>query len=240
MPLHNFPQDRFPGLLRYNFFDRDAMSLPTLPVPRVDDFEVSGDGTHASWSKAEWATLGRFHGERPYETRFKVLYSATGLYVFMHNSDRKITAPHREDFMDLFDADVCEIFLWPDERYPLYFEYEISPLGRELVLLVPRLDGEFFGWRPWHYENDRCVLKKTAAIGGSLEHGATIEAWTCEVCIPFELLKPLCNVPPRPGMQWRANFYRIDHDDDEFEGWHWAPVVKDFHEYERFGTLLFE
>ena len=47
-----------------------------------------------------------------------------------------------------------EVFLWPDERDPIYFEYEISPLGRELPILVPNLDGKFLGWRPWHYEGE--------------------------------------------------------------------------------------
>ncbi len=33
--------------------------------------------------------------------------------------------------------------------------------------------------------------------------------------VPFELLKPLANVPPKSGTRWRANFYRMDYDDDK-------------------------
>ena len=215
------------------------MTPPALNVSRVDDFDITGDGSYASWSAVEWTPLGRYRGETPYETRFKALYSATGLYVLMHCVDQKITTTLDEDFADLYKEDVCEVFLWPDERYPLYLEYEISPLGRELVILMPNVDGKFMGWRPWHYEGERRVRKKTSATGGPLEHGAAIESWTCELCIPFELLAPLANVPPRPGTQWRANFYRLDYDGGELEGWCWAPVTVNYHEFERFGTLIF-
>ena len=75
-----------------------------------------------------------------------MVYSSTGLYFLMEGTDRKLTATMNEDFMDLWNEDVFEVFLWTDERYPAYFEYEISPLNRELPILdsqfrrtVPRL-----------------------------------------------------------------------------------------------------
>ena len=54
------------------------------------------------------------------------------------------------------------------------------------------------------------------------------------------LLSPLQNVPPKPGTQWRANFYRMDYDDGKATRWTWVPVGNSFHEYEKFGTLVFE
>ena len=102
----------------------------------------------------------------PYDTRFKMLYSNTGLYFLMDGTDRKLTATMNEDFMDLWNEDVFEVFLWTDERYPVYFEYEISPLNRELPILVPNFGGQFLGWRPWHYEKDRLTRKATSVTGG--------------------------------------------------------------------------
>ena len=55
--------------------------------------------------------------------------------------------------------------------------------------------------------------------------------------VPF--MKPLQNVPPQPGTRWRANFYRIDHDDGKRSQWVWAPVRTNFHEFQSFGELLF-
>ena len=111
-----------------------------------------------------------------------------------------------------------EVFLWTDERDPIYFEYEISPLDRELPILVPNLDGKFLGWLPWHYEGDaqdpQGDLGRSAA---SVKSGAEVKGWTAEVFIPYELLTPLRNVPPKPGTRWRANFYRMDYDDGKHD-----------------------
>jgi hypothetical protein len=214
---------------------------PRLSVRPADDFEVTGTGEHAGWERAEWVTLRRRQPEgHPYESRFKILYSGTGLYFLMEGTDRKLTATMNEDFMDLWNEDVFEVFLWTDERYPAYFEYEISPLNRELPILIPNFDGQFLGWRPWHYERDRLTRKATSIIGGPKQSQAAIQGWRAEFFIPYQLLKPLQNVPPKPGTKWRANFYRMDYDEGRRTQWEWARVGNNFHEYQRFGELLFQ
>jgi hypothetical protein len=213
---------------------------PQLSVTQVDDFEVTGAGDHAAWAKAEWTPLRRRQPEaHPYDTRFKVLYSTTGLYCLMEGTDRKVTSTMTEDFMDLWNEDVFEVFLWTDERYPVYFEYEISPLNRELPIIVPNFGGKFLGWRPWHYDKDRVTRKATTAMGGPKTPNASIQGWRAEFVIPYALLRPLQNVPPKPGTRWRANFYRMDHDDGKRTQWDWAPVGDSFHEFEKFGELVF-
>jgi Carbohydrate family 9 binding domain-like len=213
---------------------------PQLSVVQVDDFEVTGAGDHAAWAKAEWTSLRRRQPEaHPYDTRFKVLYSTTGLYCLMEGTDRKVTSTMTDDFMDLWNEDVFEVFLWTDERYPVYFEYEISPLNRELPIIVPNFGGQFLGWRPWHYEKNRATRKATSAMGGPKTPNASIQGWRAEFFIPYALLRPLQNVPPKPGTRWRANFYRMDHDDGKRTQWDWAPVGDSFHEFEKFGDLVF-
>jgi hypothetical protein len=158
----------------------------------------------------------------------------------MEGADRTVTASFDQDFANLWTQDVFEIFLWPDERDSLYFEYEISPLGRELPILIPNVEGKFLGWRPWHYDGERKVQKATEVMGGAKQSGAAIEAWRAEVFIPHALLTPLRNVPPKSGARWRANFYRVDHDGGKPVQWEWAPVGASFHEFRKFGTLIFE
>jgi hypothetical protein len=213
---------------------------PRLSVTMVDDFEVSGAGDHANWRRADWTPLRRRRPEaHPYETRFKMLYSNTGLYFLMEGTDGKLTATMTEDFMDLWNEDVFEVFLWTDERYPVYFEYEISPLNHELPILIPNFGGKFLGWRPWHYEGNKKTRTATTIIGGPKQSGAPIQGWRAEFFIPYALLNPLQNVPPQPGTRWRANFYRMDHDDGKRTQWEWAPVGGTFHEFEKFGDLVF-
>ena len=213
---------------------------PTLHVPSVEDFPVTGRGDDPGWRTVPWTDLNpRGAAEAPV-TRIKVAYSATGLYVFMDAADTRLTATFEEDFSDLWKEDVFEAFLWPDERDPLYFEYEVSPLGRELPILIPNLDGHFLGWRPWHYGGDRRVRHETTVVGGPRESGAAIDGWRAEIKIPYALLTPLRNVPPAAGTRWRANFYRVDHDGGKPVSWDWARVGRTFHEFRRFGTLVFE
>jgi hypothetical protein len=214
---------------------------PSMTVRHTEDFEVTGAGDHQAWSRTEWVPLRRRQPDgHPYDTRVKMLYSKTGLYFLMDGTDRTLTATITEDFADLWHEDVYEVFLWPDERHPVYFEYEISPLNYELPILVPNFGGQFYGWRPWHYEGDRLVRKGTSITGGPKEPHATIAGWRAEFFIPYALLTPLQNVPPKPGTRWRGNFYRMDYDDGRRTQWEWAPVGESFHQFERFGDIVFE
>ncbi len=213
---------------------------PVMEVLPTEDFKVTGNGQADAWKKAKWTNLNRRNnGKHPYQARVKMLYSKTGLYVLMDGTDALVTSTMTEDFLDLWTEDVFEFFFWPDPRYPVYFEYEISPLNRELPIIIPNFKGEFFGWRPWHYEGDRKTTKAVAFVGGTGKSGSTIKGWSAEVFVPYDLLKPLQNVPPVTGSRWRANFYRVDYDHDQTTAWDWARVGGSFHEYKKFGTLVF-
>jgi predicted TIM-barrel fold metal-dependent hydrolase len=219
----------------------DEGASKVMRVQRTEDFIINGRGDASAWNKATWEPLNlRITDGHKYKTRVKMLYSRTGLYVLMEGEDRMITATMKEDFLDLWNEDVFEFFLWPDKRYPVYFEYEISPLGYELPIIIPNFGGDFLGWRPWHYEGKRKTQKATSVMGGPKRSGAKVRGWKAEVFVPYDLLKPLQNVPPQPGTRWRANFYRVDYDDDKSTSWDWARVGGSFHEYEKYGTLIFE
>jgi hypothetical protein len=217
-----------------------AGDRPRLSVKPTMDFEVTGTGEHANWRQSTWTPLSRRQPDgHAYDSQIKMLYSNTGLYFLMDGTDRTLTATMTEDFMDLWNEDVFEVFLWTDERFPVYFEYEISPLNRELAILVPNLGGQLLGWRPWHYERDRVTRKATSIIGGLKQSHAPIQGWRAEFFIPYALLRPLQNVPPSAGTRWRANFYRMDYDGGRRTQWEWARVDANFHEYQKFGDLQF-
>lgn len=208
-----------------------ATDRPRVSVKPTADFEVTGKGDAPAWQQTEWTALRRREpAAHPYESRFKVLYSNTGLYFLMDGTDRVQTATMKEDFMELWNEDVFEVFIWTDERYPVYFEYQISPLNKELAILVPNFGGQFLGWRPWQYERNRLTRKSVSA---------SADGWRAEFFIPYALLRPLQNVPPKPGVVWRANFYRMDYDGGKRTQWEWAPVGPSFHEYQKFGDLVF-
>lgn len=206
-----------------------------LVIKKTPNFDISGSGRASEWQSTDWITLEKRRGEADYITRAKLLYSESGIYCLFSCRDEKITATLKEDFSNLWTEDVVEIFFWPDESVPIYFEYELSPLNYELAILVPNMDGKFLGWRPWQYEGAR----KTRHATRILKDKDRPTEWIAEFFIPFSLLQPLRNVPPEKGDQWRMNMYRIDYD-KEYTSWSWKPVQKNFHDYENFGVIKFD
>ncbi len=204
-------------------------------VQPTSDFEVTGDGKNEAWNRTPFTTLTPRKGPRDrYKTDVKILYSTTGIYCLFVCRDEAITSTLREDYANLFKEDVVEIFFWPDSKMTTYFEYELSPYAFELGIIVPNIEGKFFGWRPWHYEGERKTRRKASIQ----KNDKGVTGWTAEFFIPYQLLKPLVMQPPKAGDRWRVNVYRIDYDQD-VTLWSWRPFKKDFHDYESFGTMEF-
>ena len=227
--------------LFFSLFHWSAMAQQTPKADQIivkpsNDFELDGKGLHSNWKKTDWIDLPqRKKDGKNYTTATKVLYSKTGIYFLFHCQDSLITSTLKEDFANLYLEDVVEVFLWTDEAVPMYFEYELSPHNYELPILVPNMKGTFFGWRPWHYEGDR----KTRHATFIEKKDNTVVAWNAEFYIPYTLLKPMNNVPPAKGNQWRANMYRLDYD-KKVASWSWQATRTNFHDFEKFGTFIFD
>jgi hypothetical protein len=205
-------------------------SIPELPVVPVNDFELTADTSNATWDVAKWNILDNTLSPDSRKAKFKMAYSKTGMYFLFYSEDPLITAT-KKDNEHLWEEDAVEIFLYTDTRYPLYLEYELSPRDQELVLLIPRIDGTHLGWIPWEYTGNRKTRHRT---------NVTSKDWTAEVFIPYTLFAPLANVPPKKGMKWKANFYRVDHDLGKETEWSWQKTEKTFHETDKFGNIVFQ
>jgi hypothetical protein len=209
-------------------------------INKCQDFKITGDGLSASWKNTGWINLVQQEkNASSYDTKVKVLYSDTGIYFLFNCKDKKLTSIMKADNLNLWEEDVVEVFLWTDEKFPVYFEYELSPFNYELPIIVPNNKGNFLGWLPWHYEGDRKTRHATSVTGGKLVSGGPVTGWSAEFFIPYKLLAPLSNIPPMPGTKWRANMYRIDYDNGEVS-FSWQKTNGTFHEYNKFGTFIFK
>jgi hypothetical protein len=212
----------------------------SIIIKKCQDFSITGDGLSDTWNSTGWINLVQEGPDNPsYQTKVKVLYSETGIYFLYQCKDKKITSTLKADNLNLYEEDVVEVFLWADESFPVYFEYELSPFNFELPIMVPNDKGTFLGWLPWRYEADRKTQHKTSVTGGIMKSGGSISGWVAEFFIPYKLLAPMGNVPPVSGTRWRVNMYRIDYDGD-VKSFAWQEVAKTFHEYNNFGTFVFE
>lgn len=212
-----------------------------LKIKKTQPFTLTGKGEATAWNSTDWIALQKLDaGGAPNDTRFKILYTDQGIYVLFSGDDQRITTQYDTDFSNLFLGDVFEVFFHPDPQVPVYFEYEINALDKELVLLIPNINGRLSGWTPWHYEGRKKVQKKVWIDGGSAAMNSSIKAWRAELFFPFELLHPLIKTAPQKGDRWNANFYRLDYDSGKMIKWAWSPVETNFHEYKRFGAIEFD
>lgn len=228
-------------LLPFLAMCQNAAKTGEALIKKTADFNVTGNGSNENWSNTQWITIPLRNGTgKSMVTKAKILYSDKGMYFLFDCDDRKLTSTMAADFLDLWKEDVVEVFLWTDESKPVYFEYEISPMNYELPLLISNEQGELLRWMPFHYEANRKIAHETTVRGGEKKSMASVKGWSAEFFVPYTLLRPLDNNIPKSGTRWRANMYRVDYDDNDRNSWTWQPVTKNFHDYERFGTFVFE
>ncbi|UFH54514.1 carbohydrate-binding family 9-like protein [Spirosoma sp. KNUC1025] len=226
------------GLYRFSF--AQVSDTTRYLIKKTTDFQVNGIGDYAGWNKTSWVPITvQESANRALTTKTKVLYSETGIYFLFQCDDEKLTATIEEDFGALFKEDVVEVFLWPDPSVPIYLEYEVSPLNYELPILVPNINGKFQGWKPWNYRGSAKTQHATSVQGGNKTSNASIKGWTAEFFIPYRLMNPIVSATPTSGTTWRGNLYRIDYDTG-YQTWSWKKTSGSFHEFKRYGTLIFE
>src|SRR5690625_2978499 len=214
-----------------------------LLIKKTSDFVFNKHKIDENWSSTQWVPLTRIKGKKKkgYNTKVKILYSTKGIYFLFECKDKVLNADFQSDFEKLWTQDVVEVFIWPDEDSPDYFEYEISPLNHELILLISDRKGYHAKWKPFLYHSgDIRTRHQTLVKGGRKKSNAEVKKWFAKIFIPYQLLPPLNNTSPKKGTKWCVNFYRIDYDKGETSWWAWQPVSNSFHEYKKFGSMVFE
>lgn len=225
--------------------ERDGVfAIDPLIVKKCTDFTVTGKGDNAEWNKAVWNSLTKLDpGGRNYASRFKILYSTTGMYVLFNGEDDKITTKDYKDFEAIYNGDVFEVFFHPNPKTPVYFEYEINQLRKELVLMLSRTGNQVSPWAPKYpaAEDQRPIKRMVDVAGEKAEVDASIKSWTAEVFFPYTILGLLPGVPPVSGATWNANFCRLDYDSGKMIKYSYSPGIQtSFHELDKFLSIKFE
>ena len=233
------------GLLSGSVIAQSTGSQEPLLVRKCDDFNVTGKGDNPEWKKTPWTLLAKLdEGSEGYESKFKTLFSPTGIYVLFNSKDDKITTKEYKDFESIFNGDVVEVFFHPNPEITVYFEYEVNQLDKELILTISNLNGQnHTSWIPRHHggKNGNGIIKMVDVVGGEKKVNGTIQSWSAEIFFPYGILGLLPNVPPKSGTLWNANFCRLDYDSGKMIKWSWTPTIKNsFHELEKFRSIKFE
>jgi hypothetical protein len=152
----------------------------------------------------------------------------------------------------IFQDNDFEVFIDPAGSNHNYGEFEINALntGWDLLLKKPYRDGG-----PAENSWEIPGLKTAVHVDGSLNDPRDVDkGWSIEIAIPWEVLAKLSKqpAPPRDGVQWRANFSRVEWRHDIVDGkyrkvpksrednWVWSPQgVVDMHRPEKWGYVQF-
>ncbi len=204
----------------------------------------------ANWNKEVWQNteslllnnkMGSILKYRPI-VEVKLRYDSSAIYVIFKVDDQYVRCLSTEPNSPVWTDSCVEFFFAPNTLSPeKYFNLEINCGGTPLMFfnLIPRKDYEIVDERLLKQIKIAHTLPKTIE-----EEIAEPTQWILEYCLPFELLTHYTEIdPPKEGVIWKANFYKIADNTSNPHYLTWNPVIKaepDFHLPDFFGTLRFE
>ena len=126
----------------------------------------------------------------------------------------------------LWDRDVCEIFIAPDNREPRkYFEFEVAPNGEWIDLTIDLTSGT--RETGWDYKSG---MKSTAKIGKD------------KVVMAIKVEWKALGKTPKTGDVWLGNLFRCVGKDPTRGYLAWQPTFTKepaFHVPDKFGKFVF-
>lgn len=198
------------------------------------DFAVS-EFDNPAWQRARAVRIERYwsgaSAPAARQAEARVLWSDTALYVrFVARQREPLVLSDKPQFarktLNLWDRDVCELFVAPDAQAPeRYFEFEVAPTGEWIDLGIHVLPDK--RETDWEYHSGATFAARTAP-----------DAITLTMRIPWAAL----GGRPAPGARWRANLFRCVGAGATRGYLAWQPTHTEqpsFHVPARFGWLHF-
>ena len=195
------------------------LSAPAVDMPPLLHFEcsragdavvVDGKAEEEAWQEAEpitafrlWHTLGK-----PTErTTVRFCYDDAFLYAFYECDDKDLFTLYQARDAKVWESDCIELFLWPDEGNPIYYEFEVAPNNALFdARMVNTGSGGFQRWAQWN-----CDVRTATQLEGTLNQWRDRdEGYTVEVAIPLAALRETIGDRPLEGQTWRFAAVRAD------------------------------
>lgn len=147
------------------------------------------------WEKAESHELKEnIRGGVPKKkTQFRMLWTDDAIWVRFDCEDDDPVATMTKFNDDLFNEDVAEVFITPNNRRR-YHEFEVAPNGNGMHLIVHNtMRGYFFANKLREDKYFRRIYKNK-------------DGWVAEYALPFAIF----NRYPKAGDSWLMNAHRCD------------------------------
>jgi hypothetical protein len=196
-------------------------------------------------SEAAWAGVRSVaYGPAPYETRFRAVWDASGLFLRFDADDAAPWHTMTKRDEHLWEEEVVEIFLDLDRSGRDYAELEISP--GNVVCDVRMIEA-----RPWKGDFDWNIEGLETNVAFQKKAGKTT-GWTALAFLPWNAFRSLPSskniaLPPKAADRWRFNLFRVKRPGGRqapktgaVEAAWSKPPGDTFHAPEAFRDLVFE
>ncbi|RLD62117.1 MAG: carbohydrate-binding family 9-like protein [Bacteroidetes bacterium] len=175
---------------------------------------IDGKLDEDGWNKTPWTNqfvnIEGFLKPLPeYETKVKILWDESYLYIGVWMEEPHIWATLTERESVIFHDNDFEIFIDPDGDTHNYIEYEINAFGTEwdLFMCKPYRD-RCAANSKWNIEGVNAVIGIQGTINDPTD---TDTCWFIEIAMPWKSLIEYSESKKIPidGEQWRLNFARV-------------------------------
>ncbi|MEX1063310.1 MAG: carbohydrate-binding family 9-like protein [Balneolaceae bacterium] len=214
------------------------------PVSRLSQpVVIDADWDKEPWSDIQSLYLGNHMGDDPDhrpDVHAKVAYDSEAIYVIFHVQDQYVRCVVEEHHGPVWTDSCVEFFFTPETETEGYFNLETNCIGTALFSYQNREEGI----RSRISESDFESVDIAHSVSGVVDPEITDPVtWTLEYRIPFELIARYTEMDhPAPGVEWKANFYKIADNSSHPHWLTWSPVdhpEPNFHLPEFFGRLQF-
>lgn len=207
----------------------------------------------ANWEKPQWKKIKSVKIEN-YIKRIpsfkpiaeaKMMYDKENIYVIFHIKDHYVRSVVQE-YNGPVSGDSCvEFFFAPNSSLPLqYFNLEVNAGGTPLIYFItyPYPSAGFVKLQASEINEIEIAHSMPKVVDPEITEPVS---WTIEYRIPLSLLEKYSNVTrPKPGIVWKANFYKVASKDTANPHYlTWASIdypKPHFHLPQFFGTLKFQ
>jgi hypothetical protein len=229
---------------------RQPGEIPELSVPRIDSsnkITVDGILNEPEWTAS--ADSGAFVnvGTGSYDPtqvvggRARLLWSQDALFLAIDVRDPDIRGKFEPGAVDphLWTENTAEIMIDPDGDGDNRDYYEIQ-IGPQNLVFDSRFDDynqpRVLPDGPFGHQEWTAHVTSAVAVHGTLNNSSDRDqGYVVEAKIPWSVFDKAKTIPPRPGDQWRMNFYAMRNNG----GVAWSPILGqgNFHKASRFGRI---
>lgn len=209
---------------------------PTIEAHHIRSDVAVSDLANREWNRADAVRIDHYwSGEVAPSHRHaqvRLLWSDKALHIrYVCNQAEPLVVTDQPQIekktMNLWDRDVCEVFIAPDPQVPeRYFEFEVAPTGEWLDAAIDLNTGtRETNWEfRSHMTTAAKIEKKRVTMAMRIPWGDEIHR-------------------PHAGEHWRVNLFRCVGKDPDRGYLSWQPTLTPeplFHVPRSFGLLIFK